>query len=134
MADWREIDRTRKDPEALRALAKRLLTLPNQEFTEWETAFLESISFDRGNDEFTTRQSEKLLQIRDDAEYISTFHGFSVKILLGGCYQARLDLSEADEAWIKEICGKHTTSIKRKHIGRLMHCARELNLIEHEMA
>jgi hypothetical protein len=71
MASWREIDRIRKDPAAMRALAAHLMRLPNADLTEWEIKFLDSISGDRTGGEFTTRQSEKLLQIRDDSEYVS---------------------------------------------------------------
>ncbi len=134
MASWREIDRIRKDPEGFRALATRLLKLPNEGFTEWETMFLESISLNRELKEFTTRQGEKLLQIRDDTELVTTCRDFSVKTLLHGCYEARLDLSEADEEWIVEIHERNSVSIKRRYIGRLMRCARQLGLIEQEEA
>ena len=65
MASWREIDRIRKAPAEFRAVAKWLLNL-GAELTEWESIFVESICSDTEIREFTTRQSEKLLQIRDD--------------------------------------------------------------------
>ena len=55
MASWREIDRIRKDPAAMRALAAHLMRLPNADLTEWEIKFLDSISEDRTGEEFTTR-------------------------------------------------------------------------------
>jgi hypothetical protein len=130
MASWREIDRVRKDPQGAANIAKRLLSLPASEFTDWELDFLRSIRRLRNVEEFTTRQAEKLLQIRDDIEETAEVLGFSVQLLLKGCFEARLDLSEADEEW---IAGRFQTSprnIRRKHFGRLMRCARELNLIE----
>jgi hypothetical protein len=71
IASWREIDRIRKVSTAMRALAAYLLKLPNVELTEWEIKFLESISGDRTSEEFTARQAEKLMRIRDDSEYMS---------------------------------------------------------------
>ena len=88
MASWREIDRIRKTFAEFRAVAKRLLNL-GAESTEWESNFLESICNDTPK-EFTTRQSEKLLQIRDDYETITTFHGFSVETLLDKCWLVSL--------------------------------------------
>jgi hypothetical protein len=135
LASWREIDSLRKDPTAFRALAKRLLKLPNEDFTDWEKLFLDDMAFSRkAVTEFTTRQSEKLLQIRDDAELVTTYRGFSVKALLKGCHEGRPDLDAADEAWIADTYARNAQSIKRRHIGRLMRCARALNLIDTDIA
>ncbi len=86
--------------------------------------------------EFTTRQSEKLLQVRDDNEFVTKCHdGFSVPLLLRRCREARLDLSESDEAWIEGFFERSNgISMKRKHVGRLLRCARELHIIEEEFA
>src|SRR5713226_7416898 len=100
MASWREIDRVRKNPKGAADIAKRLLTLPLSEFTDWEIDFLRSIQRLRNVEEFTTRQAEKLLQIRDDVEVVEEVLGFSVQLLLKGCFEARLDLPEADEEWV----------------------------------
>jgi hypothetical protein len=132
MASWHEIDRVRKDPEGAANIAKRLLTLPPTEFTDWELDFLRSIRRLRKVEEFTTRQSEKLLQIRDDIEEVEEVLGFSVQLLLKGCFEARFDLSEADEEWVADRFQASPRNIRRKHVGRLTHCARELNLIEEE--
>jgi hypothetical protein len=132
MASWREIDRIRKASAEFRSLAKRLLGFID--LTDWEKDFLASIRDDRDHKEFTTRQSEKLLQIRDDYELVTEFHGLSVKILLRQCRDARLDLSEDDEEWIQQVFERNETSIRRKNVGRLMRCARELNIIEEEFA
>jgi hypothetical protein len=135
MASWREIDRIRKDPTAMRALAAYLLRLPNAELTEWEVKFLESISSDRTSEEFTTRQAEKLMQIRDDSEYVSEigYARLSVKILIADCKMGHLDLSEDNEKWILRF-PEGTTSIRRRDIGRLLRCARDLNNIDDEDA
>jgi hypothetical protein len=130
MASWREIDRVRKDPQRAADIAKRLLSLPAS--SDWELDFLRSIRRLGNVEEFTTRQAEKLLQIRDDIQEVTEVLSFSVELLLKRCFEARLDLSEADEEW---VVGRFQTSprkIRRKHVGRLMRCARELNLVEEE--
>jgi hypothetical protein len=132
MASWREIDRVRKDPQAAADIANRLLALPETEFSDWELDFLRSIRRRRKIEEFTTRQIEKLLQIRDDAEVVTEVLGFSVPLLLKGCVEARLDLSENDEEWVIARAEVSSASIRRKFVGRLMRCARSLNLIEEE--
>jgi hypothetical protein len=138
VASWREIDRIRKDPTAMRALAVYLLKLADAELTEWEIKFLESISSDRTGEEFTTRQAEKLMQIRDDSEEVSEigYQRLSVKILVKDCKLAYLDLAALDEdkaEWIKAL-PVGATKIKRKYIGRLLGCARMLNNIDDEDA
>ena len=134
MASWREIDRFHKDTNGARELAKRLLKIYPGELTEWETGFLGSIGTYKELFEFTTRQSEKLLQIRDDLQSITEYRKFSVALLIKNVFEARLDLSETDEEWIVQIREQSRLEIKRKHIGRLMRCARELNIIEEEEA
>jgi hypothetical protein len=136
MATWREIDRIRKDAEGFRSLANWLLkTFP--ELTEWEKDFLMSVQeLDKKKkektDEFTTRQGEKLLQIRDDNESVIKLPGdFSASIILRKCKEAKLDLSEEDEKFIDERCA--SGEVRRKHVGRLMRCARQLDLIESEL-
>jgi hypothetical protein len=69
MQDYREIDRIRKNPVAVSSLAKRLLVIPNHDWNDWELEFLEHIARHRGPDPITTRQGEKLIELRDDSEY-----------------------------------------------------------------
>jgi hypothetical protein len=135
MASWQEIDRVRKDPKGFRALAKGLRAQFAGDLTDWEKDFLEAIAGRDGKEEFTTRQSEKLLQIRDDYTSVSQLPGgFSVRIVLQECKEARLDLSAHDEQWILQSYERSPTTIKRKNAGRLMRCARELHIIEEEYA
>lgn len=137
MASWREIDRIRKDPTAMRALAAYLLKLPRVELTEWEIKFLESISSEHTTEEFTTRQAEKLMQIREDSEEVSEIGPrLSVKILIEDCKLGYLDIAAVDEdkaEWIKAFPAG-TSRIKRKYTGRLLNCARILRNAEDEDA
>jgi len=75
MASWKEIDRIRKEPKAFRALAKGLRAQFSDDLTDWEKDFLEGIAGRVEKEEFTTRQSEKLLQIRDDYTSVSELPG-----------------------------------------------------------
>lgn len=133
MPSWKEIDRIRKDPKGFCALAKGLRTQFAENLTDWEKDFLDDVVGRRGKEEFTTRQSEKLLQIRDDYTSLSELPGgFSVGIVLKECKEARLDLSEDDEQWISQSYERSPTTIRRKNAGRLMRCARKLHIIEQE--
>src|SRR6516164_9181380 len=68
MQDYREIDRIRKDTVAVHSLAKGLLNTPNHEWNDWELDFLEHMVRHRGPNPITTRQGEKLIELRDGAE------------------------------------------------------------------
>jgi hypothetical protein len=129
VASFKEIDRVRKDPTAFRDIATLLLKFFRADLTDWETDFLQSVARSQW-EELTTRQSEKLLQIRDDMQEVSEVLGFSVKLLLKGLVDARLDLSEDDEAWVVRSYERDPTSIKRKWRGRLLRCSRQLYLID----
>ena len=120
-------------PAEFRAVAKRLLNL-GAELTEWESNFLESICNDTETKEFTIRQSEKLLQIRDDYETITTFHGFSVEMLLDKCWLGRFDLSEGQEQKLQKMRERSHVSLRRKYAGFLMRRAREVHIIKEEFA
>jgi hypothetical protein len=105
---------------------------------DWEIKFLKGISSDLTSEEFTTRQGEKLMQIREDSEEISEigYDRLSVKILIEDCKIGYLDLFAQDEdkaEWIRTFPAG-TSRIKRKYSGRLLACARILNNIDDEDA
>jgi hypothetical protein len=131
MASWIEIERVRKDPIAIRSLAKRLLKLPDHDWTEWEADFLQDRS--RQKDEINTRQAEKLLELRDEAELFSKAEGFSVASLVENCWIARDDLQyESDRTSIESLKGR--TALKRRQLRKLFACSRELHIIEDYIA
>ncbi len=128
MTNWKEIERIRKDARGFRSLAVRLRSLDG--LTLWETDFLEDVAALKSAAEFSTRQGEKLLQIRDDNELVKTVHGFSVRTLLAKCHDARSDLSEHDEAWITAARARDPEKMRRRDVGRLLGCAKDLDLVE----
>jgi hypothetical protein len=164
MASWQEIDRLRKQPAAYRGLAERLLKIFAEltewectfldsisrrgidEITTRQSQKLLQIrdiqsarksrshSNPPDDTELTTRQAEKLFQIRDDYELLTELHGFSVKIILHQCYEARLDLPESAEARIIKMYETSPTSVRRKDARFLIWCARRLYLIEEEFS
>lgn len=128
MASWKEIERFRRDVGAAKRLAAKLLAF-HSDFTEWERDFLEKISQIDADYGLTTRQTEKLLQIRDDSELITEYRGFSIRLLIKQIYEARLDLEEGDETWIVHIRENYDSSIRRRHVSRLMRYARDLHIV-----
>jgi hypothetical protein len=60
--------------------------MSEMEWNVWELAFLENMS--NQQESLTTRQAEKLLEIRDATQYFSTYDGFNVKSLIEKCWMA----------------------------------------------
>lgn len=130
MASWSEIDRQTKDPVGAALLARGLLKYSRDGLTDWELDFLEGMAERKATEDLSTRQAEKLLQIRDDVERIATFRGFSIRSLVLRCHEARNDLDEDDEIWIAELFALSTDRIRRRLVGRLLRCARQLHLVD----
>ena len=67
---------------------------------------------------------QKLLELRDDAEYYSSVRGFSVQSLIKNCWLARDDLdSEDDRKLIKQLNETSYSCIKRRQLRKLLACA-----------
>ncbi len=93
--------------------------------------FLQHMARRKGPDPVTTRQGEKLLEIRNDAEYYSSVRGFSVQSLIKNCWLARHDLdSEDDRKFIERLKEPSYSCVKRRQLRKLLACARELGEIE----
>lgn len=85
----------------------------------------------RGPDPLSTRQSEKLVELRDDHELHTRVDGFSVTSLIEGCWLARLDLeSDSDLEFMERLKEGGRTALRRREVRRLLHCARELGVVE----
>jgi hypothetical protein len=82
-------------------------------------------------DAITTRQCEKLLELRDDAEWYSSVHGFTVQSLIKKCWLARDDLdSENDRKFVEHLKETSGSCVKRRQLRKLLACARQLGEIE----
>jgi hypothetical protein len=126
-----EILRIAKDPAAVHSLGKRLSSLPNHEWRPWEVDFLESMSKFAGPEPLTMRQREKLIELRDDAEYLTEYRGLSIERLNERCYLGRDDLSESDAEFIEGLLGQ--SSIQRRKLGQFLRCCRQLGEIDNHM-
>ena len=131
MTDWREINRMSKDPQAVRSLAQKLLKLPYVTWSEGREKSLKDMALER--EPITTRQTEYLLDLRDETELHSVAGKFSVAALIEDCWRNRdpdryRGLSDDNREFIERIRGK--TSLARPQLRRLFACCRELGLIE----
>ena len=128
MPDYREIHAIQKNPARARSIAQFLCTLDDVEWTDWELDFLENLS--GWDDELSTRQGEKLIELRDEAIWYASVDGFSLKVLIGRCYLCRDELSEQDAAFIERLKTSGATKLRRKEARRLIRCARAAGEIE----
>ncbi len=128
MTNWKEINRIGKDPAAVRAVAKSLLRMAEAGWSDWELDFLEHMS--NRQDPLTTLQAEKLIQIRDDAQFFSTYDGFNISTLIERCWTARFDLSDDEDiTFIEKLKESGSSSIRKRHVGRLFRCCRALLIL-----
>jgi hypothetical protein len=128
MASYKDLLALGRDPVRVRAVARRLLASA-EDWTEWERDLLEGLVAEYGIDALTERQREKLAELREGAEYVSTIEGFDVASLIEKCWPGRLDLDyEDDIAFIEQE--RESTSIKRRHVERLLRCCRKLGVID----
>jgi hypothetical protein len=128
MADYREINEVRKDAARARSLAQFLSTLDDMEWTDWELDFLASIG--SRHQDLTTRQGEKLIELRDDSVWYTAVDGFSLKTLIDRCHFCRDELDEHDASFIGRVKAAGGTRLRRKDARRLLRCARALGEIE----
>jgi hypothetical protein len=128
MADYREINALQKDPARARAMAQGLFTLGDMEWTDWELDFLAGIGARQGD--LTTRQGEKLVELRDEATWYTAVDGFSLGALIERCHLLRDELPEPDAAFIARLRASGATRLRRKDARRLLRCARTVGEIE----
>ena len=130
MASHIEMQRLAADTVGIRSLASYLLTVDEVGWTEWELEFLGGMAARTDPEPISIRQREILFELRDDAKTYAKIDGFSVKMLMRNCWLARMDLSEEDEAFIDNLKQKDETALKRRPLFRLLHCARQVGLID----
>ena len=82
-------------------------------------------------DDLTTRQAEKLVEIRDDQILYTKVDAFVFKRLIETCWCNRFDLSsDEDFAFIEQLKGSGKTALRKSEALRLKSIATELNEIE----
>jgi hypothetical protein len=126
MPSYKELLALGRDPVRVRAVARRLLA-SDEDWTQWERDFLEGLVAEYGIAALSIEQREKLAELREGAEYVSTIEGFDVGALIEKCWLRRLDLDyEDDIAFIEQE--RESTSIKRRHVQRLLRCCKKLGV------
>jgi hypothetical protein len=128
MADYREVVEIQKDSARARSVAQFLSTLDDMEWTDWELDFLASIGTRR--EDLTTRQGEKLIELREESVWYTAVDGFSLQALIGRCALYRDELAERDSTFIEGLAATGATRLRRKDARRLLRCARTLGEIE----
>jgi len=127
MASYKDMLALGRNPVRVRAVARRLLASA-EDWTEWERDFFEGLVAEYGSDALSPPQREKLAELRRGAEYVSKVEELDVASLIEKCWPLRLDLDyEDDIAFIERERG--STSIRRRHVERLVRCCRKLGLI-----
>lgn len=109
-------------------MARYLFKLSDMEWTDWELDFLENMS--DWQDELSTRQGEKLIQLRDAAALYEKVEGFSLKPLVQNCLANRLDLSGSDQDFLESKKQSGAVKFRRREAARILRCARSIGLIE----
>ena len=128
MPDYREIQQIQKDPARARTIAQHLRALKDVEWSDWELDFLENMS--SWDDELSTRQGEKLIELRDETVWYTSVDGFSLKKLIDACYRLRDELDEDDASFIERLRTPAVTKLRRKEARRVIRCARAVREIE----
>lgn len=134
MSIHREIARFKTSPEAAQSLARALLSHEGAAWSDWELDFLEGLAGRASSEPLSTRQAEKLLELRDNARAFERVDGLSVRALIEDCFLGRLDLSEEDEVFVASLKAAGLKSLKLRPLKRLLACSRQLGVIDHYVA
>jgi len=130
VASWIEIDRIRKDPAGFKSLARALLINSTFEKTEWEQDFLKDKVEGKKRPEFTTRQGETLLDLRDKAAHHTKYKGLSIPILIEKCWLNRFDLDKRDQEFIEGLKASGRGYVTGRQIGWFIGICKQLGEVE----
>jgi hypothetical protein len=129
MTNYREINEIAKDARRARSVAKYLLKLSEITWTDWELDFLDAIRERR--DPLSTRQAEKLVELRDETVLYTKVDGFSLKTLIGNCFLCRDEFhSEHDKQFVERLKHSGKGALRKRDAVRLLRCARAIGEIE----
>jgi hypothetical protein len=142
MASNREMRAIGRDPARARNLTLGLLKLAETAeniFTDWELTFLRGLvglaettvgltkkQKDAGvalamrGFRLTSRQAEKLVDIRDATVLRRDIGGVSIRSLINRCYEGRCDLAEDDEQFVDRV---YRSGVAELRCGRVLWAA-----------
>jgi hypothetical protein len=126
MIDYRELDALAKDPQRASRTAAMLLTLQDADWNEWETDFLENLS--TWKSPLSTRQAEKLIELRDAGVLFDKIDGFSLKALIDKLWIYRHELADSD--FIGQLKAGGTVKLRKRQALKLLAYARQIGEIE----
>jgi len=126
-------DRIRKDPAGFKSLAKALLDNPSFEKTEWEQDFLKDKVEGKKRQEFTTRQGETILDLRDKATLHTKYKSLSIPILIEKCWLNRFNLDERDQEFIEGLKASGRGYVTGRQIGWFIGICKQLGEVERHM-
>ena len=126
MVDHRELNALAKDPPRANQLAAMLLQLQEADWNEWELDFLENIA--TWKSDLSTRQAEKLIQLRDAGTLYDKIDGFSLKRLIDRIYIYRDECG--DDNFICRLKESGVIKLRRRQAIKLLAIARHMGEIE----
>lgn len=129
MTDYREINEIAKDTGRARSIAAYLLKLGDVDWTDWELDFLDTMQ--AREEPLSTRQAEKLVELRDDAVLYRKVDGFLLKTLIGRCFLYRDELnSDHDREFIERLKDTGQEALRKRDAVRLLRCTRAIGEIQ----
>jgi hypothetical protein len=129
MTDYRELNEIAKDPDRARSIAQYLLKLTDIDWTDWELDFLHAMEI--REDALSTRQVEKLVELRDDAVLYTKVDGFLLNTLINKCFLYRDEFhSYHDVEFIERLKDSAQVVLRKRDAARLLRCARAIGEIE----
>ena len=79
----------------------------------------------------STRQAEKLVELRDNAIRYASASGFKFSTVIDCCWRNRFDLeTEEDLAFIERLKSRGETALRRRDALKLRQCAVSLGEVE----
>lgn len=136
MASDLEIQRVRTDTEHWRAIARRLLAFAKEDdLTDWELDFLESLLERTWLTELSYKQAESLLVIRDDVSHVANYMRSSVTYWIRVCCENRFGIEdERKRAWVVSLHGSGAVTLRKKDARKLWKIADAMQLTDRAAA
>jgi hypothetical protein len=129
MTNYREINEIAKDAGRARAIAAYLLKLGDVDWTDWELDFLDTMQ--AREEPLSTRQAEKLVELRDDAVLYKKVDGFVLGTLIGQCFLYRDELnSDHDREFIERLKNAGQEALRKRVAVHVLRCARAVGEID----
>jgi hypothetical protein len=129
MTDYKEVNEIAKDTRRAGSIAQYLLKLSDIDWTNWELDFLDAIRTRK--EPLSTRQAEKLVELRDESVLYTKVDGFALKSLISNCFLYRDEFNgEPDREFVERLKNSGKEALRKRDAMRLLRCARAIGEIE----